>query len=157
MLAGLAPAAWHRLLCNDKARWHHRFRDGAFKGYLWKQMEFERDCLRKHLGKWTVRLWFILSPSWPLWSWICIVKSGLESIRSVLELNAVAASVNSAWVSLSALAYDLSIFTDFFLVPNVNPCDQIKFKGIKRPETALMDLIKYVDGGIYIKYIYKRW
>lgn len=34
----------------------------------------------------------------------------------------------------SARTYNLCIFTDFLLVPNIRPCLRIKFKGIKRPE-----------------------
>lgn len=57
--------------------------------------------------------------------------------------------MNAGWAPRLAPTYDLWIFADFLLVPNIRPCLQTEFKVIKRPEAAVMDPIKYAEGGIH--------
>lgn len=82
-----------------------------------------------------------------------MVKSAPESIRTVLESSAAAGSVNAGWAPLLAPSYDLCTFTDSLPGPNIRPCLRTKLKVIKRPETAVMDLIKsgeecgFIEGG----------
>lgn len=71
-----------------------------------------------------------------------MVNSAPESIRTVLESSAAAGSANAGWAPLLAPSYDLCTFTDSLLRPNIRPCLRTKLKVIKRPETAVMDLIK---------------